>query len=681
MNFVNSFLLWSAAGAALPVLIHMLNREKPKKVYIPTVEFIIKAVQKSSGSRKLNNFLLLLMRMLILACISMIIARPQIEKFLTADSNKNLQVVIIVDNSYYTVHTSTNVQLIDEIKSHAKEIVDSLPVGTMISIMTAEESENEFTEIKEYANDRIDQLSPAPVKTDMHSLISSADDMLKDLDNKAEKRIYVISDMNYGAWESNFQIAGINKDELVLVPLKPRVGNVFISHVDIKSTGFTNSQKIFERRETEILVNISGDRELAGMKVKLLINDQEVDEKVIFSSDRETALTFHTSFDKSGLYFCEAKIETQDSIQTDNTFFFNINVLEPVKAFIVNDIKSLNPLIYRAALSPSGWHGKQKFDIELLSYSRVQNRLQEETPGLIILSGSLAFDNMQWQAIKNYIDQGGNVLICPDKTTQFTVINQLAYPLINSKIIPIDGELKLNSSANEDWKSPLDISDLYEFDISHGFTFEKEPQGENVVIPVRFNNGQVAFSVHQINQGTISFWGVSPDSEFSDFLSNDSFPLFWHTVVEKLTDTDSLNRNLICGFPADVFANLSEIKNYFVQSPAGNKDNIPADSFMKFKGDYMQGQFDQTFIPGHYYTNSKVFRGFSCNLERSADYFKFPSEKEYQHLMEKKVSDTGKQVIYSTFGPDGLLVILIIATLIFMVIEIHLGNKNYYADN
>ena len=113
MNFINSFLLWSAAGAALPVLIHLLNREKPKKVNIPTVAFIIKAVQKSSGARKLNNFLLLLLRILILFFITLIIARPQIEKFLSSKSSGPVQTILIIDNSYYTGHKNNTSIVID----------------------------------------------------------------------------------------------------------------------------------------------------------------------------------------------------------------------------------------------------------------------------------------------------------------------------------------------------------------------------------------------------------------------------------------------------------------------------------------------------------------------------------------------------------------------------------------
>ncbi|MCM8528358.1 MAG: BatA and WFA domain-containing protein [Lentisphaeraceae bacterium] len=682
MNFINSFLLWTAAGAALPVLIHMLNREKPKKVDIPTVEFIIKAVQKSSGSRKLNNFLLLLMRMLILVCLSLIVARPQIEKFLSSGTADNpVQAVIIIDNSYYSAHKNNSSTVIDEVKAKARSIVDTLPSGSLISIMSADENDNGFTAIKDYVYEKIDQLSPAPLNADMRSLITSASEMLNDLDAKAKNRIYLLSDMNRGSWNSNYDLNKLDPEIIYLSPLSKRVGNIFISDVKIKSSGFTKSQRIFKRRDTDIQVKISGDRVLAGLKVKLIIEGDEVDEKVILNEETDSELVFSTSFDKEGMYFCEVKIETQDSIETDNTYYFNIKVLPPLNIYLANDRKSLNPLIYRAALSPSGWHGKQKFNVNLLSYTKLLEKITVEKPDIIILCGSLSLTENQWQGVRSYIANGGKVILSPDQYTQFSELNKEIVPLIRSKVIPLDKKVKFASSSNEEWKDILNIPTLSEVLINHSYTLEQDPESENSTIPLRYNNGQACLSVHDIEQGKLAFWGVSPDLESSDFLNSDSFALLWHSLIEKLTDTETVKQNLFCGLPAEIFASAEETGKYQVQSPAGTTDQLSKESFTPYSHELFKSEYAQTYIPGHYYTSSTSFRGFSCNLERQPEFFNFPPKEEFAHLLTEKEEDKKSDLVKSTFGPDGLLIILIIVALLFMVIEIHLGNKNYYAGN
>ena len=76
MEFSNSILLWTSIAAIIPVIIHLLNKEKPKPVSIPTVKFILKAVQKSAGKRKINSLLLLITRILILLILSLLKSKP-----------------------------------------------------------------------------------------------------------------------------------------------------------------------------------------------------------------------------------------------------------------------------------------------------------------------------------------------------------------------------------------------------------------------------------------------------------------------------------------------------------------------------------------------------------------------------------------------------------------------------
>lgn len=679
MNFINSFLLWSAAGAALPVLIHMLNREKPKKVNIPTVEFIIKAVQKSSGARKLNKLLLLFLRMMILLCISLIIARPQIEKFLAEDTQDPIQAVIIVDNSYYTVHKNTRGSTIDLIKAKAKDIVNALPSGTMISLMSAEESNYEFTEIKDYIKEKIDQLSPAPLNSQIRSQVSSANEILKDFGDKGRKRIYIISDMNRGSWDSNYTFPEIPSDIIYLAPIPPRTGNIYIETVEVKGSGFSKSQRIFQRRESEIIIKIGGDRLLSGTRVKLKIDNKEVDEKVILEEEKAISLVFNASFDKSGTYFCEAVLDTKDSIEIDNVFYFNIKVQAPLKVFIANDAKSLNPLIYRAALSPSGWHGRQKFEVEQLSYSSMQTRLQEEKPDLILLCGSMSMNSAQWTVLQNYLNDGGRVILSPDSHTRLAELNKNIFVITKSKIKPVEKKVLLSPAANDNWKSILDLPALYEVSSSHFFTYEDEAQADTVETALRFNDGSPSLAIHSINDGKFAFWGIPPELQFSDFINNDSFALLWHTLIEKLTEEENIQKNLFCGVPAEVFAEHDEVKDYKIQSPAGNIDILGG--FSKSKRQVLKSSYEQTFIPGHYFCNSKSFKGFSCNLERSEALFQFPDETEYQNLINEKEEDKSQNILKSTFGPEGLLTVLIVLTLIFMVLEIHIGNRNYHAGN
>ena len=64
--FANPMFLWALTAAAIPLMLHMFQRRKTVVTPFPTLRFL-KAAQKSSSSRvRFENFLLWLLRTLLL---------------------------------------------------------------------------------------------------------------------------------------------------------------------------------------------------------------------------------------------------------------------------------------------------------------------------------------------------------------------------------------------------------------------------------------------------------------------------------------------------------------------------------------------------------------------------------------------------------------------------------------
>jgi hypothetical protein len=680
MNFLNSFLLWTAAGASLPFLIHMLNREKPKRIVIPTVKFIIKAVEKSSGSRKLNNFLLLLVRMLILIFISLIIARPQIAKFMSTESNDSFQAIIIIDNSFYTAHNSGGDNQLTEIKSKAKEIINSLPNGSKICILSVDESGSEFTEIKTYALDKIDQITTSSELIDTRSMISAAADLFS-TSPKNTQRIYVVSDMNIGSWQGSYQIPGISPEMVYLTQVQPRRGNLFISNVSIRSEGINGSQRIYARRSLQILSEIHGDRSLSGIKVTLKINNEVVDDKTLTTDETFAEVGFSTVFEESGTYFCEVSIESHDGIIDDNHYYFTVNVRPPARVYTINDIQNNNHLYIKAALAPSGWHGHQKYDVQQLNYTEITNKLAESKPELIILCGSMALSEIDWNLLKVYTEQGGTLIMCPDENTGYKELNQGALALLQGKISPIEGKFNILRSSQSLFAKKLELESLKDVVVSNASSFEEEPTGNKIEVAMRFSNNKAGLLIRQMGQGEAVFWGLSPHQKSSNFLSSDSFALIWHLIAERFATGVDFECNYSCSAVADTQALKAEISNYKIQSPTGTVDKLPLDSFELTPEGHYSSSYAQTLLPGHYLCSSAIYGGFSCNIERSNSYYQYPPTHEFKHLVHTE--DTAKTLnpANALFSPNGLLTVLIFGTLLLMVFEVHLGNRTHYAGN
>ena len=108
MIFANIALLITAVGILIPIIIHLISKQKPKPINIPTVYFIKKALEKSSSSRKINNILLLICRILILLLLTLFLARPKIESVKEANTSNLQRAIFILDNSYYSAQADKN---------------------------------------------------------------------------------------------------------------------------------------------------------------------------------------------------------------------------------------------------------------------------------------------------------------------------------------------------------------------------------------------------------------------------------------------------------------------------------------------------------------------------------------------------------------------------------------------
>ncbi len=79
MNFLNPLFLFGLGAAAIPVLIHLFTRRKPREVRFPSLDFISEVNQSEIRRLRLKQWLLLLLRTLAVALLAMAMARPSLQ--------------------------------------------------------------------------------------------------------------------------------------------------------------------------------------------------------------------------------------------------------------------------------------------------------------------------------------------------------------------------------------------------------------------------------------------------------------------------------------------------------------------------------------------------------------------------------------------------------------------------
>jgi hypothetical protein len=76
MEFLAAPLLWGLTATAIPVLVHLLGRNKPVTHRFPAVRFILRSQRSSSRALRLKHLLVLLLRMAVVASLVLALARP-----------------------------------------------------------------------------------------------------------------------------------------------------------------------------------------------------------------------------------------------------------------------------------------------------------------------------------------------------------------------------------------------------------------------------------------------------------------------------------------------------------------------------------------------------------------------------------------------------------------------------
>ncbi|HUR29016.1 MAG TPA: BatA domain-containing protein, partial [Planctomycetota bacterium] len=162
-GFVHPGLLVGAALAAVPLLIHLLNRQRFKPLAWAAMRFVEAAYRKTRRRARLENLLLLLLRMAAIALLAFALARPFVgaRSALSGMTEKRRDVAILVDASYSTglrdgVRTGFERQL-----ARARELLATLngPRGDRARLVVASRAPHLLTwRTPEEARDMLDTL-------------------------------------------------------------------------------------------------------------------------------------------------------------------------------------------------------------------------------------------------------------------------------------------------------------------------------------------------------------------------------------------------------------------------------------------------------------------------------------------------------------------------------------------
>ncbi|MEZ4653658.1 MAG: BatA domain-containing protein [Candidatus Eisenbacteria bacterium] len=100
MNFLNPLFLAGLAAASLPILIHLFSKRKTKEMPFSSLEYLREISLKRVRRLQLRQFILLALRVLIVALFAAAMARPAIRGSNSPITRGSSTVAIVIDNSF-----------------------------------------------------------------------------------------------------------------------------------------------------------------------------------------------------------------------------------------------------------------------------------------------------------------------------------------------------------------------------------------------------------------------------------------------------------------------------------------------------------------------------------------------------------------------------------------------------
>lgn len=129
MYFANPSALWALFGVLVPIVVHLVDLQRPKKVYFSNVAKLQSIHAASKSSRVWKEWLLMCIRSLVVALVALAFAQPRFSSATQSD-NAAPAVLIIVDNSLSMSAKSQGSSLLDIAVRQTQDIARLYPIST-----------------------------------------------------------------------------------------------------------------------------------------------------------------------------------------------------------------------------------------------------------------------------------------------------------------------------------------------------------------------------------------------------------------------------------------------------------------------------------------------------------------------------------------------------------------------
>jgi hypothetical protein len=587
MSFVHPLLLGGLLLVGIPVLIHLIMRQKPKHLLFPAFRFLVRQHRTNQRRLRLRHLLLLALRVLLIAAVCLALAQPRLfsERFNDA-RDRPIAAVLLVDTSLSMEYKVLERTRLDEAKKRAEELLDELPRGSRVAVLDSGDLGGEWLPSLEKARERVGQLDFRPANAPVTRQIGQAYRLFNDLDqdpaNEGEplpRFLYVFSDRTTACWDSG---------EAKALPPAPDLRMVFVDVGVDDPADLALSLQPLERQAInpgapiELAFEVRATGADAKNEITCII-DNETGERlpISLSAGKSDVLPFQREAGrgqgddppgrlKLGFHQVKAELAIRDNLAFNNKAYATFKVHEGRRILVIADQKS-DAFLWATVLIVS-----HAFPCEVKTTLAADEDLRKYRA--VCLLNVSSPDHELWDKLKDYVSAGNGLAVVPggaDWTPRRDAYNddKAAQELLGAKLV---GPVDKGKESGAPWKElAIDVPRAtlhplaarfrqYEFSpeilprASHYWKFEPIPEKARIVATYADEGSWPALLERTLGKGHVLLFTTAMDGRTNDlhrpannYLAPSWFyeALVYFAVGYLAGDAEPANFNFICGQP------------------------------------------------------------------------------------------------------------------------------------
>ena len=431
--------LWALFIIAIPIIIHLYNFRKLKKVYFSDISLLEEIQIETKSKSRLKEILVLISRILALSCLVLAFCFPYIPNNKNSDNKDKSTVAIYINNSLSMDLTNGLNSSLELSKNQAKNVIQQYSSNTRFylltnsknSIFSRDFSKSEITEL-------INEIKIGTHEVKIENVYLKQIEQLKS-HNTAE--IYWLSDLQ----KSSMVLDNIKLDSNHTINIIPynnkNVGNLYIDSIWFETP--TRSLNKQEELFVKLVNNYSYDIDF-NLNLEINNNQSKGLTKDYIKANSSIITSIKYIAKEAGTINCKLKINNypEPNLTFDDTYYFSYLLNEKIAVLCI--VENENDTNYVSSLLSTS----NDINLTTQAYNKLDYEIINKQD-LIIINGINNINLSLSETIKDYIKQGNTIAFFPSIKASLDTYNEL-YKNYDINWLAADSSYNTLSKLNTD---------------------------------------------------------------------------------------------------------------------------------------------------------------------------------------------------------------------------------------